>query len=324
MGKTDFSISVVIPTYNRSKTIKSCLDSVLSQTYSPLEIIVVDDCSTDETVAIAQSYSDPRIRCIVLEKNSGAQAARNRGILEAKGDWIAFQDSDDEWLPEKLENQISVLNEYEFDPWTVIYTNAVWFDVLKQRNLDISIPKIEGKDAYKDLLKNPGPMFQGMLVSKQALQKINYLDEKVPSYQEWDTSIRLSQYCRFVYIKEPLFIYKIHEGETISKGKMRDVKGYQYILNKFENDIKKICGPVVWENHMFIQLSKCLNYRLWGEADFYLEQIDNKYSCKYWIFKMCRLFHIQPSLFQKIYQKIKRVSHTLETKYYNLKKPRNR
>lgn len=104
-------ISVVIPTYNREKTIRYCLDSVLNQTYSPIEIIVVDDCSTDMTVPVIKSYSDIRIRCIVLDKNSGAQAARNRGIKEAKGEWIAFQDSDDEWSSQnKLEYEIKILN----------------------------------------------------------------------------------------------------------------------------------------------------------------------------------------------------------------------
>jgi len=103
------SISVILPTYNRVKTIRYCLDSVLAQTFSPAEIIIIDDCSTDDTVLIVGSYSEPRVRCIVLEKNFGAQAARNRGILEAKGEWIAFHDSDDEWMPDKLERQIQAL-----------------------------------------------------------------------------------------------------------------------------------------------------------------------------------------------------------------------
>ncbi len=299
-------ISVIIPTFNRAKTIKNCLDSILSQTVSPLEIIIVDDCSVDETVKIVENMNNRCIRVIALEINSGAQAARNRGIKEAKGDWIAFQDSDDEWLPEKLEKQISILNKYHFDPWTLIYSNTIWFDVTKQKSLNIVIPGIQGVGAYKELLKNPGPMFQGMLVSKQALQKINFLDEKVPSYQEWDTAIRLSQSCRFVYIEEPLFIYNLHEGETISKGKTRDIKGYQYILDKFEQDIKEICGQGVWENHMFIQLSKCLNYGLWEEANIYFTRISNKHLFKYRIFKLCKFFHIRPILLQKFNQIMKR------------------
>ena len=67
----------------------------MAQTYKNLEVIVVDDCSTDNTVSVVRSYPDSRVRCVVLEKNSGAQAARNRGIQEAKADWIAFHDSDD-------------------------------------------------------------------------------------------------------------------------------------------------------------------------------------------------------------------------------------
>jgi glycosyltransferase involved in cell wall biosynthesis len=112
------SVTVVIPAYNRAKTITYCLDSVCNQTVSPLEIIVVDDCSTDDTVAVVNDYSlsHSSVRCVVLEKNAGAQAARNRGIMEARGEWIAFQDSDDEWVSDKLEKQIAALAMVEFDP----------------------------------------------------------------------------------------------------------------------------------------------------------------------------------------------------------------
>src|SRR5271157_1697012 len=122
-------ISVVIPAFNRQDTISYCLDSVLSQTYQNFEVIVVDDCSMDSTASIVRSHSDPRVRCVVLDKRSGAQAARNRGILDARSDWIAFHDSDDEWLPDKLEKQVSVLSDLSFDPWTFVYTDAYRFDL---------------------------------------------------------------------------------------------------------------------------------------------------------------------------------------------------
>ena len=89
-------VTVVIPSYNREKTIKFCLDSVLSQNYPNIEIIVVDDCSTDNTVKIAKSYGN--VKVFVLEQNSGAQVARNRGIREAKAEWIVFLDSDETLL----------------------------------------------------------------------------------------------------------------------------------------------------------------------------------------------------------------------------------
>ncbi len=286
-------ISVVIPAYNRSGTISDCLKSVLSQTCQPLEVIVIDDCSTDNMTEVVHAMRDPRIRCIVLPTNAGAQAARNRGIREAKGDWIAFQDSDDEWLPDKLERQVKALDERGFDPWTVVHTNAVWLDKARGKRLSVELPVIEGNNVYPLLLRGPAPMFPGILVSRIALEKINFLDEKVASYQEWDTTIRLARYCRFVYLREKLFVYNLHGDETISKDKLRDVIGYQYVIEKFKNDILTVCGERTWENHLHAQLVKCLNFKLWYEADGYFDLIKPK-GPRYWIYRLFRQLHLSP------------------------------
>jgi len=297
MNMHSVKISVVIPVYNREKTIRYCLDSVLNQTYSPMEIIVVDDCSTDKTVQVIKSYSDPRIRCIVLDKNSGAQAARNRGIKEAKGEWIAFQDSDDEWMPEKLEKQIKIIEKENFNPWLVVHSNCLRYYPSKGEKKIWLLPEIVGDNVYPLLLEKPGPLFQGLLVSKMALEKIGYLDENVPSYQEWDTSIRLAKYCKFFHIKEPLFIYYLHEDKTISKNKRIDIEGREYILYKFENDIKTHCGEKVWERHLIGQLKKRLNYKFWKEFDEFLisNPIINNCNPRIVYLKICRLLHIKPS-----------------------------
>ena len=243
------------------------MDSVLAQTFSPSEIIIVDDCSTDETVAIVNSYSDPRVRCIVLEKNSGAQAARNRGIFEAKGEWIAFQDSDDEWEPEKLQKQVEALTALDFDPWTVVHTNAVRFDAASGRRLRTRLPVVKGENVYPFLLSTPGPMFPGMLVSKEALHKIDYLDEMVPAYQEWDTSIRLAKICRFIYLNEPLFVYHLHAGETISKNTRRDISAYQYIVEKFRDEILSVCGEKTWNDHIFFNGLRAIGWGYFQDAE---------------------------------------------------------
>lgn len=292
-GVKTISISVVIPAYNRQGTIRKCLESVLNQTFSPFEVIVVDDCSTDATSKIVRNFSDPRVRSIVLRKNYGAQAARNRGIREAKGDWIAFQDSDDEWLPEKLEKQVKALAEAGFDPMTVVHTDAIWLDTATGNRLSVELPVVEGENVYPLLLTKPAPMFPGMLVSRLALEKIGYLDEKVPSYQEWDTSIRLAKHCRFIYLKEPLFVYNLHEAETISKDRLRDIKGYQYVIDKFKDEIIKICGEQTWTKHLYNQLMKCLNFKLWSESDRYFNLIEPK-TFTYRIYRLFRRLHLSP------------------------------
>lgn len=260
------SISVVIPVYNRSKTIRYCLDSVLNQTLSPLEVLVVDDCSTDTTKEIVKSYIDHRVRCIELEKNSGAQAARNRGILEARGIWIAFQDSDDEWLPDKLEKQVAVLAAINFNTLTAIHTNCTCFDYKLDKKIFWDLPRIHGESVLSKLLTSPGPMFQGLLVSKIALKKIGLLDESVPSYQEWDTSISLSRECHFIHVVEPLFVYHLHNGETISKNKKRDIEGYQYVIDKYREEILEHCGVKVFNAHLAGNALKAMRWGYYVDA----------------------------------------------------------
>ncbi|GBU25057.1 glucosyltransferase [Fibrobacteria bacterium R8-3-H12] len=234
-------ISVVIPMYNRKSTIDYCLNSVLNQTYKNLEIILVDDCSTDGTVEhIRNTYKDKRIHIIQLEKNGGAQRARNEGIKNATGEWIAFLDSDDEWLSQKIDDQVKILEENNFNPYLVIHSDALAFDHKKNIKYEFRISGFEGKkeNVYKKLLKAPGPMFQGILTSKKALEQINYLDENVVNFQEWDTSIRLAKICDFIFMKNLTFIYHIAKSEQLSNWKL-SIEGYSYILNKFKNEMDK-------------------------------------------------------------------------------------
>ena len=109
-------VSIIMPSYNTAKFIAETIKSVLSQTYTNWELIIVDDCSKDNTDEVVESFDDERIKYIKNEKNSGAAVSRNRALREAKGRWIAFLDSDDLWLPEKLEKQIAFMenNGYSF------------------------------------------------------------------------------------------------------------------------------------------------------------------------------------------------------------------
>ena len=109
-------VSIIMPSYNTGGYIKNSIESVLAQTYENWELIIVDDCSTDDTDSIVGQFSDKRIRYLKNKKNSGAAISRNYALREAKGRWIAFLDSDDLWLPEKLEKQIAFMenNGYSF------------------------------------------------------------------------------------------------------------------------------------------------------------------------------------------------------------------
>lgn len=115
----DGLVSVIMPSWNTGKLIAESIQSVIDQTYENWELIIVDDCSTDNTDAVVAKFTDKRIRYFKNEKNSGAALSRNRALREARGEWIAFLDSDDLWNPDKLEHQINFMNEHGY---TLSYT----------------------------------------------------------------------------------------------------------------------------------------------------------------------------------------------------------
>ncbi|MFD2998839.1 glycosyltransferase family 2 protein [Pontibacter toksunensis] len=243
------SISVVIPTYNRTKTIRYCIDSILKQTYPAHEILIVDDCSTDEIESLILSYQNPKVKFLPLGFKGGAQAARNLGITRAQGNWIAFQDSDDEWREDKLKKQVEALRLLDFDENVVVHTNCITYITSQKRYNDFNIPVIEGssEDIYRKLLLQPAPLFPTILASKKALERINLLDTNIKSFQEWDTTIRLAKQCNFVHLKEPLFVYHLHEGTTISKNIYAEIKGYYTIRKKFKEEIISEFGKLYFQ-----------------------------------------------------------------------------
>lgn len=110
----DGLVSIIMPSWNTAKFIGESIQSVIDQTYKNWELIIVDDCSTDNTDEVVTSYTDNRIRYFKNKKNSGAALTRNRALREAQGEWIAFLDSDDLWMPEKLEHQIKFMEENNY------------------------------------------------------------------------------------------------------------------------------------------------------------------------------------------------------------------
>ena len=142
MIKEEPTVSVIIPIYNRAHTIDRAILSVLNQIYKSFEIIVVDDCSTDNTREVIEKFGDKRIRYIRKKSNKGA-AARNTGIKAVRGEYIAFLDSDDKWLPNKLDEQIKVL-KVTSPKVGVVYTETQ--RLMRGQEFFIPNPKIDKKD----------------------------------------------------------------------------------------------------------------------------------------------------------------------------------
>lgn len=108
-------VSIIMPSWNTSNFISESIESVIKQTYKNWELIIVDDCSTDDTKDLLKKYKDQRIKYFINEKNSGAALTRNKALREAQGEWIAFLDSDDLWAPEKIEHQIKFMKQNGFN-----------------------------------------------------------------------------------------------------------------------------------------------------------------------------------------------------------------
>jgi glycosyltransferase involved in cell wall biosynthesis len=239
-------VTVVVPTFNRASTIEAALRSIQRQTCTLWEAVVVDDGSVDsgpEMVA-RLAKEDSRIRLIRHRRNFGAQTARNTGINAARTKWIAFLDSDDRWMPQSLELRLDAAHEHRLH---VVHTGAYVIRENGKKSL-YEVPATEGW-VYPQLLKHPGPMFQGLLVAKEAFTKIGGLDEHIVAMQEWDTAILLAKHYPFGFLAAPTFTWDCRGTDTITKDRRRDAMGYEQVVRKHFFSMLKHTGPRTLFSH---------------------------------------------------------------------------
>jgi glycosyltransferase involved in cell wall biosynthesis len=266
-------ISVIIPVYNRSGLIKESVGSVLGQSYTELEVIVVDDGSTDDTPEKVEDIirSDKRVRLVRLDKNKGAQVARKTGVKAAMGKFIAFLDSDDIWYPEKLKKQLKRFEELG-DQVAVVHGDLNIFSEATGEERLYRARKLSG-DVYKELLQRPGPLLQCMMIRRSAINdEVDIIDTALVSWQEWDLSINLSKNHKFAFIDEPLMLYNIHAGDTISKDMLRDIEGYLYIVDKHREEILGECGKEALGRHFYTVAMKYLQINDYKRSKEYIEK----------------------------------------------------
>lgn len=218
-------VSVVIPAYNSATTLLRALDSVAAQTRPALETIVVDDASSDATLAVAQSYTNLAITIVRLEKNVGAAAARNRGVSQASGELIAFLDADDEWLSTKLEKQVALITSGNFSfvscRSNLILPSGVDLGDAFERNYAAA----SGPLAWKALLRDNFVTTPSVLVWRHVFEALGGFDPKLKIAEDQDMWIRLAVAGPLGYVNECL-IY-VHEQETsISAGPFSDQTRY--------------------------------------------------------------------------------------------------
>ncbi|MBA4184036.1 MAG: glycosyltransferase [Acidobacteria bacterium] len=225
-------VSVVIPAYNAARTLKATVQSVFEQTVQDFEIVIVDDGSTDDTIAVARSIEDSRVK-VITQANGGAAAARNTGIKSAKGKYVAMLDADDLWMPNKLERQLAVFNS-EKDVSAV--QSGVYY---VNDNLEvISVERcVESKDILYETLvfENLPGLMSTLIVKRTAFEEIGYLDTKLVILEDWELAIRLARYCNFASIEEPLTLYRQFPGNRSRNVSIHIEPGY-IILDRLFKD----------------------------------------------------------------------------------------
>lgn len=198
-------VSVVIPTYNRIYTLPASVDSVLKQTYENLELIIMDDGSTDGTKEYVESIADKRVRYRRADKNMGPSAARNMGAELARGEYLAFQDSDDAWEPDKLEKQMKLM--LDNSELAMVYSE---FEFCRDGEQTVIIPskKIPYEEKHGDLffylLQYPLISTQTMLIKTKEFTVAGGFNETLQAYEDFEFSLRFAQNHRIGFVEEPL------------------------------------------------------------------------------------------------------------------------
>jgi glycosyltransferase involved in cell wall biosynthesis len=208
-------VSVIIPAYNQADYLPKAIHSVLDQTCTDFEILVVDDGSTDATADVANALTDERVRYIYQE-NRGLSAARNTGIKHSSGKYLTYLDSDDQFLPEKLEVLVNVLEEnphFGFAAGQAIPIDED--DIPVGEIFDVPLPD----DSSQLLLGNP--LHVGSVMVERSWQEIvGFFDETLRSYEDWDMWLRLARAgCPMTYVARPVSLYRFHRHQMTRQGK---------------------------------------------------------------------------------------------------------
>ena len=303
MTKQHFSfVSVIIATYNRASILPRAIQSVLNQTHNNFELLIIDDGSIDNTEDVVHSFKDSRIRSHKHKHNLGQNAALNTGLRLAEGSYIAFLDSDDEWLPENLEKQLA---RFEKDNTLgCVYAHAG--KRLENNNLEVLRKfHIEG-DIYKEALtQGYVSCMITLMVKKECFHRVGLFDTEFSVCQDDDICLRLARYYRFGLNPEILAIVHNDGGSQVTGNPKAYADGWWRLFTKHEAEILRECG----NGTLALHYTKCawlyIKASAMKEAKIALikaERIDN--SIRSWDLKIAtRIAPPIVALLLRIYEK---------------------
>ena len=219
-------VSAIITTRNRSHLLRKAIESVLSQTYKESECIVVDDSSTDDTKQVCSEYPIQYIY-IPKEESRGGNYARNLGVKASKGEYVAFLDDDDYWLPTKIEKQLDLIKEKNCE---MVYCMRRYHNIengMVVKEWDEPRPKPQG-DLRDEIFKHYITNTSCILAKKSLIEQIGGFDENLRKWQEYDLMIRAAQVSEIYYVNENLCVYRNDKGDK----------------NRISNDFNRITDTV--------------------------------------------------------------------------------
>lgn len=226
---TSQTVSVIIPTYNRANSVQNAIESVISQDYRPLEIIVVDDASTDETSTIISKYKSNEIEYIRLETNSGPATARNVGICIADGNYISFLDSDDEYLPGRIGKVVDAFETNGNDCIGVCHD--IFIRSVDGRETIRSVPN---KITFGDIRRRNHLSMAGIVFRADVIEKIGMFDENFPTAEDYDLFLRALRLGHVVGLNEPLAIVNQKPGSRSTDIELR-LEGQRKLVTKHDS-----------------------------------------------------------------------------------------
>lgn len=239
--KTDLLVSIIMPAYNVEKYIGASITSVINQTYSNWELFVIDDGSTDGTAAIVQSFIEKDDRIKYLHQENARQArARNNGISHAKGSLLAFLDSDDMWLPQKLEKSLA---SFDLEQYDLIFTNTYTTDeeIIDVSNTSYKVMNVvareyHGKEALQSFMEYNRVPTLTVLVKKSVVEKVGLFDEYCVPAEDFDLWMRLlKDGAKFKSIDLPLSIYRVQESSSTALDRFATASVVKSIAKNFSS-----------------------------------------------------------------------------------------
>ncbi|MBE6126839.1 MAG: glycosyltransferase family 2 protein [Erysipelotrichaceae bacterium] len=217
-------ISVITPMHNDAEYVRQCIDSVLAQTYTNWEMIVVDDCSTDDSFEIVKSYGCEKIRLLHNDKNMGAAYSRNRALREADGDYVAFLDADDWWAPEKLERQLKFMQDLQ-----IAFSCTAYYRMrVNGTRVIITAPYIMSHKRMKKC------SYVGCLTAMYDRHKVGLIqvEETIRKRNDYAMWLQVSQRFDCYFLADPLAYYRVRENSLSRVSDFSLLRSHKYLFRK--------------------------------------------------------------------------------------------